>query len=98
MERALLVNVVFAGGQYIFYNGDVLKLKLDLADVRPTIFVSVPRLFNKFYDAIKLNFENVEGCKKSLVNKAVAAKLDNLRNNGKITHLLYDALVFNKVK
>lgn len=39
------------------YSGDVLKLKDDLRDVKPTIFVSVPRLYNKFYDVINSEFK-----------------------------------------
>ncbi len=35
------------------FGGDVFKLKEDMAEVKPTIFVSVPRLYNRFYDLIK---------------------------------------------
>lgn len=42
-----------AGGTIVYYSGDVQKIKDDLALVRPTVFVSVPRLFSRFYDAIK---------------------------------------------
>jgi long-chain acyl-CoA synthetase len=39
---------------YIYiYIGDVRKLKDDLSILKPTIFASVPRLYNRFYDAIK---------------------------------------------
>ena len=45
--------MLYKGAKIGFYGGDVLKLKEDLADLKPTIFPSVPRLYNKFYDAIK---------------------------------------------
>ena len=35
------------------FQGDVQKLKEDLAIFKPTIFVSVPRLYNKMYDNIQ---------------------------------------------
>jgi len=40
------------GGKVGFYSGDITKLKEDLYDLKPTIFASVPRLFNKFYNTI----------------------------------------------
>jgi long-chain acyl-CoA synthetase len=41
------------GMQYGFYQGDVFKLKEDLAVLKPTLMVSVPRLFNRFYDVMQ---------------------------------------------
>lgn len=52
MDRIMCFSAIKAGASIWFFGGDVLKLKDDIADVRPTIFPSVPRLYNKFYDAI----------------------------------------------
>jgi long-chain acyl-CoA synthetase len=41
------------GGRTGYYSGDPLKLLEDLQVLRPTIFPSVPRLFNRIYDKIK---------------------------------------------
>jgi long-chain acyl-CoA synthetase len=41
------------GASIGYYSGDVLKLKEDMADLKPTVFGSVPRLYNRFYDVIK---------------------------------------------
>jgi len=49
----------------------VNKLKFDIADVKPTLFLSVPRLYNRFYDAIKGEFDKLTGLKKLLVDKGV---------------------------
>lgn len=51
-ERALIVSYLYFGSEINFFGGDLLKLKEDLADVRPTVFGSVPRIFNKFYTAM----------------------------------------------
>ena len=40
---------IYAGGSIAFYSGDILKIIDDLKQVRPTIFASVPRLYNKIY-------------------------------------------------
>jgi len=49
--------ILYAGGSIIYYSGDVSKIKDDLALVKRTVFVSVPRLFSRFYDAIKKKTE-----------------------------------------
>ena len=51
-ERMLCSFCITYGGKYGIYNGNVLKLKEDLAILKPNLFASVPRLFNKFYDKI----------------------------------------------
>jgi len=37
----------------------MLKLKDDILAVRPTVFLSVPKLYQKFYDKIKEGFAEV---------------------------------------
>lgn len=52
MEQSF-INYALAGGlKYGFYSGDILKLMDDIQALKPTIFPSVPRLFNKMYDKI----------------------------------------------
>jgi len=58
-----------------FFGGDVLKLTSDMQTLKPTFFISVPRLFNKFYDKIKAMLNEATGMKGWLVQKALAAKL-----------------------
>jgi long-chain acyl-CoA synthetase len=52
MERTICQVMIMRGGSIGFFGGDVMKLKDDLTELQPTIFVSVPRLFNRFYDAM----------------------------------------------
>lgn len=75
-----------------------MKLKDDLAVLRPTIFVSVPRLYNRFYDAIKSNLDKVAGFKGKLAKKALATKLELVKTTGEVQHKFWDALVFKKSK
>ena len=56
-----MLIMLFQGARIGFYNGDMLKLKDDLALLKPTIFPSVPRLHNKFYDVIKSKFSDLRG-------------------------------------
>ena len=81
-----------------FFGGDVLKLTEDVAILRPTLFPSVPRLYNRIYGKIKDKFKAATGVKGKLVNAAVAKKMSNLKAGNGVTHCLWDKLVFNKVK
>jgi long-chain acyl-CoA synthetase len=49
LEREFEYAMFAVGAKVVFYSGDVLKLKDDLAIVKPTLFLSVPRLFSRFY-------------------------------------------------
>lgn len=71
MERLIVNSVMCYGGSIGFFRGDVLKLKDDIAILRPTIFVSVPRLYNKFCDGIKQKIDAVTGMKRSFAEKAI---------------------------
>ena len=51
-ERVAIWCINFFGGSIGTFNGNIKKLKFDLADLRPTFFISVPRLFNKLYDVM----------------------------------------------
>ena len=52
MQRGFNVTSWYTGMKMAFFGGDILKLKDDFAVIKPTVFVSVPRLFNKFYGLI----------------------------------------------
>lgn len=74
-ERLIDIALLYFGARIGFYGGDMLKIKDDLAVLKPTIFVSVPRLYNKFYDRIKTKLDDASGCKKCLVDKGVNSKM-----------------------
>lgn len=66
--------------------------------MKPTLFPSVPRLYNKIYGRIKDKFKDAKGCKLKLVNSAVQSKLRKYEAGNGLNHCLYDKLVFSKVK
>ena len=43
------------GGSLGFYSGNVQELLEDVAELKPHIFVSVPRLWNRIYDKVGAN-------------------------------------------
>jgi len=60
--------------------------------------VSVPRLYSRFYDAIKKKFDEIQGYTKSALNHGLNKKLNNVSTNGGYTHKVYDPIFFNKTK
>jgi long-chain acyl-CoA synthetase len=77
-EQCMFAVSCMTGMKVGFYQGNPLKLIEDCALLKPTVFPSVPRLFNKIYGKIKDNFSQLTGCKGWLVNKAVESKTANL--------------------
>lgn len=98
-EQALFASALTFGTQVGFFGGDLLKLtKEDLPALKPTIFPSVPRLYNKIFGVIKGNMEGLTGCKRWLVSSGVNSKLTALRNNNTVTSGCWDKIVFKKMK
>ena len=52
-----MYSLFYAGASCVYYSGDVAKIKDDLALIKPTLFVSVPRLFSRFYDVLQAKFK-----------------------------------------
>ena len=98
MERIISLVMMSDGVAIGFYSGNVMKIKEDLAALKPTIFVSVPRLFSRLHDAITAQFQAKTGLAARLVQSALAAKNTAYRESQAIHHRLWDTLVFSKVR
>ncbi|KAL6640437.1 hypothetical protein ACP70R_021560 [Stipagrostis hirtigluma subsp. patula] len=96
-ERANQVALLHYGVAIGFYQGDNLKLMDDLAVLRPTVFSSVPRLYNRIYAAITNAVKESGGLKEKLFNTAYNAKRQAVIN-GRNPSPMWDKLVFNKIK
>lgn len=97
-ERLVQVTCWMSGAAVGFYQGSPLKIMEDLKALRPTLFPSVPRLYNKIYDKITNGVTAAGGLKATLFNKGLASKTYYLKNGGHLTHGFYDKLIFNKVR
>ncbi|GAB2287332.1 Long chain acyl-CoA synthetase 7 peroxisomal [Dionaea muscipula] len=96
-ERANQVMVVYSGSAAGFYQGDNLKLMDDIVALRPTVFFSVPRLFNRIYAGIINAVKTSGGLKVRLFNAAYNSKKQAL-TSGRSPSPIWDKLVFNKIK
>ncbi|XP_050375234.1 long chain acyl-CoA synthetase 6, peroxisomal-like [Argentina anserina] len=96
-ERANQVMTVHFGVAVGFYQGDNMKLMDDMAALRPTIFCSVPRLYNRIYAGITNAVKTSGVLRERLFNAAYNAKKNALLS-GKNPSPMWDRLVFNKIK
>ena len=95
-EQGLFSFSLYRGLKIGFYQGNPIKLVEDCAALKPAIFPSVPRLYNKIYGALQARFNALTGCKRWLLNRGMAAKEANLAATGAVRHGCYDALLFGK--
>ncbi|RLN06398.1 hypothetical protein BBJ28_00025653, partial [Nothophytophthora sp. Chile5] len=97
-ERNVQAHVIAKGGCIGYYQGDVQKLLEDMAELKPTVFPSVPRLLNRIRDKITQGVAAAGGLKKMLFDQAYASKKAYLDEGGHVTHAFWDRLVFGKLK
>ena len=95
MERVVQACIFYVGACIGFYQGDTLKLLEDLAVLRPTFFVSVPRLLTRIYDKIMLGAQ-AGGVKTKLFNSGLSSKMQGM-THGYLRHSVWDTVVFKKV-
>ncbi|KAM3707356.1 hypothetical protein ACB098_02G020400 [Castanea mollissima] len=96
-ERVNQVATVYFGVAVGFYQGDNMKLMDDVAALRPTIFSSVPRLYNRIYAGILNAVKTSGGLRERLFNAAYNAKKQAILS-GKNASPMWDKLVFNKIR
>lgn len=96
-EQCLTYYSVIQGSRIGYYQGDPLKLMEDCAALQPTLFPSVPRLYNRIYGKIRDGINAATGCKGWIAKTALASKLATVRDTGAVSHGCYDQLVFKKI-
>ena len=100
-ERVSEHSALWAGAAIGYFHGNIIELVDDLKLLRPTTFISVPRLYNRFGGAIKAQTIEQPGLRGAMSRSIVSNKLASLKNPapGKATnkHLLYDRIWSKKV-
>src|SRR5918995_264130 len=94
-------------GYCIAFLPDPLQAAAALPQVKPTVFPSVPRVYEKVHTAVVAKFDAESGAKRKLIDWAlgVGREVSDLRRAGKpiprrtaFKHRLADRLVYSKVK
>ena len=96
-EQVMTATMCIAGCRIGYYQGDPAKLTDDCQALKPTLFPSVPRLYNKIFNVLKTKMSEAGGCKSWLASHAIDSKLHYLQKNASYSHGCYDKLVFRKV-
>lgn len=96
-ERMNVLTSTHFGCGVGFFQGDVLKLLEDLEALKPTMFSSVPRLYNRIYDKINSTVKSSSALKQWIFNAAFNAKKEAMAR-GKTPSPIWDRLVFNKIR
>nr|KIR48658.1 long-chain acyl-CoA synthetase [Cryptococcus bacillisporus CA1280] len=96
-ERFAELVVMYGGGTIGFTRADPTKLLEDAQLIKPHFMIGVPRMWNRIHAAVKAQMDS-GGLKGALLTKAVNAKLARWRETGEVTHPIYDALVFRKIR
>ena len=105
-ERSAMYLYIF-NGMAVHYAESIEKVADNLREVRPTIFVGVPRLFEKVYDKAKLLASQSSGLKEKIfdwaidVGKEYALKLERKEPISRflaIKHSIADKIVFAKFR
>ncbi|KUI57720.1 Long chain acyl-CoA synthetase 7, peroxisomal [Cytospora mali] len=89
-----------SGAPIGYFHGDVAGLVEDMKILKPTGFMSVPRLFNRFQAAITAATVQADGVKGALSRHVINAKKASMKlPSGKATnkHLIYDKIWTPKV-
>lgn len=95
-EQVLTFYSIVVGSKIGYYSGDPSKITDDCALLRPALFPSVPRLFNRIYSKVKEGLEGKTGCVGWLARYALNSKLHYARTQGLTRHGCWDKIVFNK--
>ncbi|KAB1204085.1 Long chain acyl-CoA synthetase 6, peroxisomal [Morella rubra] len=97
VNRQTKLVSVYCGIAIGFYQGDKMKLMDDAASLRPTIFCSVPRLYNQIYAGIA-NAVTVPGMLRDRLFRAAYNSKKQAIISGWNPSPMWDRLVFNKIK
>ena len=105
-ERSAMY-LYFLNGMSVHYAESIEKVPDNLREVKPTIFIGVPRIFEKVYAKAKLQAAQSGGLKEKIFDWAIeVAKAYALKNEKreaigfglKLKHALADRLVYSKLR
>lgn len=91
---------VFVGGSIGFWQGDIKKVPEDIAELKPTLFVGVPRVFDRLTAGIQARIAAAGRVKSTLFSLGSFWKLMWIKMGYKqdVASKLFDRILFNKVR
>jgi len=97
------LHIFIAAGASTAFNDDIDRLLEDIAEVRPTMLVAVPRIFNKIHAGVRAQIAGRGRLIRSLFDAGLAASIRRRRGlhltlRQRLVRWLADRLVFAKVR
>lgn len=105
-ERSAMYLYIF-NGMSVYYAESIEKVPDNLREVRPTIFIGVPRIFEKVYAKAKLKAAQAGGVKEQIFDWAIeiAKQFATAKEKGErasfglsLKHRIADRLVYKKLR
>jgi long-chain acyl-CoA synthetase len=106
-EQNFSIHLPATAGYSIYYAESMQKLPENLKEVQPTLFLGVPRVWEKLYTGVHAELNRAKGFKKRLAEWAmtVGSRASKLKVQGEhprgllaVQYFLANKLVFSKVK
>ncbi|XP_066283331.1 long-chain-fatty-acid--CoA ligase 6-like [Branchiostoma lanceolatum] len=96
-ERQALTLLFSVGAKIGFFQGDIKLLPDDMMTLKPTFFITVPRLLNRMYDRA---WTLVQGSafKTKMLHKALNAKKEMLAKGICRNDTIWDTLIFRRAR
>lgn len=101
--QAVELHILFSVGASTAFNQDVTKLVDDLKEIRPTILVAVPRIFNRIHDGVRAQIAEKPQVIQKLFERGIAASIrrrrgEHLTLRERVILWLANLLVFGKIR
>ncbi|KAJ1933347.1 medium-chain fatty acid-CoA ligase faa2, partial [Linderina macrospora] len=96
-ERFVEIFIMSVGGQIGFFS-NILNVVADMQTLKPSMFMSVPRLLNRIFDSVAAITIYAPGIRGAIARRAVADKVANMQAGKGNTHTVWDRVVFKKVR
>ena len=94
-------GALWAGGAIGYFRGNILELVDDLQALRPTTFISVPRLYNRFGGAVRAGTVQAPGVKGAIARHIISTKMVAMKPadspSATYKHAFYDRVWGRKV-
>jgi len=97
-EFAMECFLMSLGASIGFYQGNIKLLLDDIAQLKPTVFPSVPRVLNKLHDRIMEGIGQKPAFVQWLIGKATSSKLAEVESGIVRQNSVWDYLIFKKIR
>merc|ERR1712154_548926 len=94
-EASAQAFIAATGGKVGYYQGNIRKIGQDWKDLRPTLLIGVPRVYNKTYEKFKMKVSKSGSIKKWFAESAQEASSKKIRQGKR--NSFYDKALWNNV-